>query len=133
MARHESVGEHVRRCAHPACQAPRKLRDRGARLVLGKGRHCELAVLAATGAAGLADSEIVSARRQYARHLGVSLSGRTNASVADANYAIHAKHAVAGDVDGEADAIHSIPLGSPRVIRTADGRVSAFDHYRLKW
>jgi hypothetical protein len=133
MARHESVREHVRHCAHPACKATRKLQESGARLVLGKGRHCEFAVLAAAGMVGLKDSEIVTARREYARHLGVSLDGRTDGSVADADYAIHAKHAAAGNVNGERHAIHSIPLGSARVIRTADRRGRAFDRYQLQW
>jgi hypothetical protein len=105
----------------------------GARLVLGKGRHCELAVLAAAGGAGLTDREIVSARRAYARHLGVSLEGRTSGSVADANHAIHARHAADGNVEGEQGAVHPIPLGSARVIRRADDRGRPFDLYRLRW
>jgi hypothetical protein len=58
-----------------------------ANLVLGKGRHCELAVLAAAGSAGMTDAEIVPARRAYAKHLGVPLEGRTTGEIANAPYA----------------------------------------------
>jgi hypothetical protein len=128
-----ALHEHVSRCSDPACVATRRLHANGARLILGKGRHCELAVLAAGGSAGMIDAEIVSARRAYATHLGVSLDGRSTGSVADADYAIHARHAADGNVEGEADADQPIPLGSARVTRDADRRGRAFDRYRLRW
>jgi hypothetical protein len=42
------------------------------------GRLCELAVVAASGALGIAESEIVRERRAYACHLGIELSGPTS-------------------------------------------------------
>ncbi|MBV7476087.1 hypothetical protein [Pseudomonas sp. PDM31] len=42
------------------------------------GRLCELAVVAASGAEGIAESEVVGKRRAYAQHLGIELSGPTS-------------------------------------------------------
>ena len=42
------------------------------------GRLCELAVVAASGAEGIAESEVVRKRRAYAGHLGIELSGKTS-------------------------------------------------------
>jgi hypothetical protein len=53
--------------------------------------------------------------------------------VADADHAIHARHAADGHVAGEPDAVHPISLGSARVTRVADPRGAAFDLYRLGW
>src|SRR5262245_60314454 len=117
-----SLHEHVNGCPHPACAATRRLMAHGARLVLGKGRHCEMAALAAAGADGMTDAELVQARRAYAVHLGVSLAGRTNGTVADADFAIHARWAADGNVAGMPNAAEPIPIGSTRVARTESGR-----------
>ncbi len=45
--------DHVNTCNDPACAATRNLEANGARMTLGKGRHCELAVLAAAGPGGM--------------------------------------------------------------------------------
>lgn len=116
----DSLREHVQTCADPACVATRKLLDHGANLVLGKGRHCEFAVLAAAGEAGLTDPEIVERRRAYAAHLGVALEGRTDGLIANADYAIHARHAADGNVTGNPNAVDSINLGSAHVVRMAN-------------
>lgn len=42
------------------------------------GRLCELAVVAAAGEDGLLKEHVVAERRQYAEHLGVTLSGPTS-------------------------------------------------------
>jgi hypothetical protein len=128
-----SLRDHVKTCRHPACVATRKLQVNGARLVLGKGRHCELAVLAAAGTAGMMDGDLVAARRAYAEHLGASLEGRTTGEIANAEYAIHARHAAEGNVVGMPDAVHPIPLGTARVTRTASGKGESFDLYHLRW
>lgn len=101
--------DHVDTCNHPACVATRKLEGNGARLTLGKGRHCERAVLAAAGAGGMTDGEIVAERRAYAEHLGVSLDGNTTGEIANAAYAIHARHAADGNVTEPARALWAHP------------------------
>lgn len=128
----QSLKDHVQQCDQPACVATRRLLASGARLQLGKGRHCEIAVLAAAGDAGLTDQEIVTARRAYADHLGVTLEGRSDASIADADYGIHAQHAADGNVTGLPDAVYPINLGSARVVREA-GEGSSASRYRLVW
>lgn len=42
------------------------------------GRLCELAVVATAGEAGIDESLVVPARRDYAKHLGVTLTGNTS-------------------------------------------------------
>lgn len=64
------------------------------------------------GMAGLADLEVVRARRRYALHLGVTLSG----PVQDADFAIHAVHAIK-NYKGAPGARHAINLGAARVVR----------------
>ena len=128
-----SLREHVDTCDHPACVATRKLQGNGANLILGKGRHCELAVLAAAGPEGMTDQSLVEGRRAYAAHLGVSLGGRTDGSVADAPHAVHALHAAGGNVSGVEDAKHPINLGNARVIRTASSEGESHDRYQLVW
>jgi hypothetical protein len=108
----DSLRDHVNTCDYPACVATRKLENNGPRLTLGKGRHCELAVLAAAGPGGMTDGEIVAARRAYAEHLGVSLDGLTTGEIANAPFAIHARHAAEGNVKGVEDAQWPINLGT---------------------
>jgi hypothetical protein len=81
----------------------------------------------------MTDADIVAARRSYAAHLGVSLQGRTTGDIANATYAIHARHAAEGNVEGMTDAVHSIPLGKARVSRTASVKGESFDRYYLNW
>jgi hypothetical protein len=101
--------DHLKTRRHPACVATRQLQANGADLVLGKGRHCELAPLAAAGSAGMIDRDVVTARREYAEHLGVALDGTTTGEIADAPHAIHARHAADGNVAGMTGAVHPIP------------------------
>jgi hypothetical protein len=124
---------HVKHCSHPACVATRVLEQNGARLVLGKGRHCELAVLAAAGANGLSSAALVAGRRAYAHHLGVTLDGISTGAVADADHAIHARHAAEGNLVGLPNAVHPIPLGTARVKRTSTFQSPSSDHYVLYW
>lgn len=81
----------------------------------------------------MSDADLVSARRAYAAHLGVTLDGRANGSIADAGRAIHARHAAGGNFSGAPEAKHPINLGSARVIRTASGHGEPFDHYVLRF
>jgi hypothetical protein len=62
----------------------------GANLILGKGRHCEIAVVAAASPPGLLAAEVVPLRRHYAVHLGVSHSGTTQ----DSDEPIHIENAI---------------------------------------
>ncbi len=54
------------------------------------GRLCELAVVAACGSAGMQSDSIVTARRQYAKHLNIELKGPTS----DADDPTHIKWAL---------------------------------------
>ncbi|MEI7868387.1 MAG: hypothetical protein WCI11_10875 [Candidatus Methylumidiphilus sp.] len=54
------------------------------------GRFCEIAVVAASGKNGLHKDDVVQARRDYAEHLGIQLSGSTQNS----DEPIHIKHAI---------------------------------------
>lgn len=125
--------DHVSTCSHIACVATRRLAKNGARLVLGKGRHCELAVLAAAGPSGISDAELVAGRRAYAKHLGVTLEGISTGEIADADTARHARHAADGNLVGLPNPVHAIPLGSARVKRTPSPKGTAFDVYVLYW
>jgi hypothetical protein len=42
------------------------------------GRLCELAVVAASGNQGISETDVVNQRRNYAKHLGIELSGATS-------------------------------------------------------
>ena len=128
-----SLRDHVDTCDHPACAATRKLFANGANLMLGKGRHCEFAALAAAGPAGITDAELVAARRRYAEHLSSSLEGRTDGTIANAERAIHARHAADGNLVGHADAKDPIPLGTARVSRIASAEGEHHDRYFLSW
>jgi len=86
--------------------------DVGARLVLGKGRHCEIAAVAAAGSEGLAASDVVEARRAYAKHLGVSLGGK----VSNGPTANHVEHALENH-SRNSDAKSRICLGESRAVR----------------
>jgi hypothetical protein len=102
-------------------------------MTLGKGCHCELAVLAAAGPGGMTDGEIVAARRAYAEHLGVSLDGRTTGEIANAAYAIHARHAAEGNVTGVEGAEFPINIGTAQVKRTLSSEGESADLYQLYW
>jgi hypothetical protein len=128
-----SLRDHVATCDHPACAATRKLFANGANLKLGKGRHCEFAALAAAGPEGLTDAALVEARRRYAEHLGSSLEGRTDGTIANAERAIHARHAADGNLVGMPDAKDPIPLGTARVARLASADGERYDRYFLTW
>ena len=60
--------EHIMSCEHSGCGATRRLEIVGAWLQLGMGRHCEIAMVAATGLKGLASDEVVATRREYSIH-----------------------------------------------------------------
>ena len=103
---HDSTLDDVERfvwhCPCSRCDASRRLHNTGARLRAGWGRHCELAALAATNG-WINDRELVNARRQYAVHLDVVL-GTTSGDVADADFAIHARHVATGHFVGNDNA-----------------------------
>jgi hypothetical protein len=122
--------QHIETCDDPGCVATLKLREKGARgLQLGKGRHCELAVLAAAGDVGMLDEKLVKARRKYAEHLGVNLIG----PIANSDWANHAWWAAQGNIRGLPNAKNPIPLGTARVSWTPSPNGRAKDHYRLFW
>src|SRR4051812_13547735 len=101
-------------CQHPACQATRALERVGARLVWGKGRHCEIAAVAAAGPHGLLPHEVVEARRAYARHLGVDLRADVpTGDIADSDEPIHVEHALT-NFRGAPTPTHPINLGRAR-------------------
>ncbi len=121
---------HIETCDDPGCVATVKLREKGARgLQLGKGRHCELAVLAAAGDAGMLDEKIVEDRRKYAKHLGVNLIG----PIANSDWAGHAWWAAQGNITGLSNAKNPIPLGTARVSWTPSPNGRSKDRYRLFW
>ena len=67
--------------------------EAGAKLRFGPnqaGRLCEIAVVAASGKNGLYKDEVVQARRDYAEHLGIQLSG----SIQNSDKPIHINHAI---------------------------------------
>ncbi len=70
------------------------------------GRLCEIAVVAATGKNGILEADVVNARRLYAKHLGIVLSGNTSNS----NDPVHIKHAIT-DSNHNPDANRRINIG----------------------
>lgn len=73
------------------------------------GRLCELAVVAAEGADGIYKNAIVAARRSYAKHLGVNLTGNTS----NAERPIHIAWAVSNS-NHNPKAKNKINLGSAK-------------------
>jgi hypothetical protein len=112
-----ALKEHVLACDHPGCRASVKLDRAGARLKWGKGRHCEIAVVAAAGVTGMHSSEIVPARRAYAKHLSVKLGG----SVSDADDPRHIEHAL------DPRAKWPINLGGARAVKLESRYVIRLD------
>jgi hypothetical protein len=65
----------------PCCALRRLIDECGADFRISEtkaGRLCELAVVAAEGVDGIFESDVVAARRSYAQHLGVKLTGSTS-------------------------------------------------------
>lgn len=122
MAKQSELREHVSACTDPACQATKKLLQLGAVLRLGRGRHCEIAVVAAAGNRGLEEHEIVAARRRYAQHLGLKLLG----PVQDADAPIHVHHAIENTPRNPA-ARSAINLGKAEARREGTKYVVRFD------
>ena len=89
-----SLKDQIYGCRCSTCRAVVWLvDDRGAHLQFSAtraGRLCELAVVAAAGDDGLDESEVVSARRSYASHLGVKLTG----PISNSDQPIHILHAI---------------------------------------
>lgn len=79
------------------------------------GRHCEIAVVAAAGATGVRERDIVALRRKYAEHLGLKLGG----PVQDAETPVHVEHAIENHSRNPA-AKWPINLGSARAAREGD-------------
>jgi transcriptional regulator with XRE-family HTH domain len=117
----KDLQDHIENCSHAECVATRQLQANGARLMLGKGRHLEMAALAAAGPQGKNGRDLVQGRRDYAKHLGVSITG----PVADADWAAHAFWAAKGP--NVKDPIH---LGTSTVIQTGSPQ-DGDDHYAL--
>lgn len=122
MAQQSNLMRHMQECHHPACRATDRLLRAGAGLRLGMGRHCELAVVAAAGAEGLDASDVVAARREYAKHLGVRVVG----SVANAETPIHVEHALV-NYRGNPAAKYPINLGSARAVKRGSRFSIRFD------
>jgi hypothetical protein len=83
MKRHNALREQIGECKCLQCKAVVSLVERGAKLRFSPnagGRLCELAVVAASGAQGIAKNDVVAERRRYAQHLGIELSGPTSNS-----------------------------------------------------
>lgn len=76
------------------------------------GRLCELAVVAAEGANGIEANAIVSARRSFAKHIDVKLSGPTS----DSDEPNHIKWAVTNS-NHNPDAKNRINLGHARAFK----------------
>jgi hypothetical protein len=74
--------QHVYACDCRVCKAVVCLiEEKGAVLQFSTskgGRLCELAVVAASGDKGVSETDVVHQRRNYARHLGIELSGVTS-------------------------------------------------------
>ena len=100
-------------CKCRRCRAVKKLvEEHGADLRFSEsraGRLCELAVVAAEGSVGILESEVVEARRSYAEHLNVQLSGPTS----DAELPAHIAWAVINS-NHNPDAKSRINLGSAK-------------------
>ena len=100
-------------CTCDRCRAlVRLVEERGAVLRFSPtraGRLCELAVVAAAGPPGMPRNSIVSARREYARHLEIILSG----PVSNADTPVHIEHAVT-DSNHNPNASNRINLGQAR-------------------
>ena len=82
ISKMNDLKEQIYGCKCERCRAVVWLvEDCGARLQFSPirgGRLCELAVVAAAGSAGMLPEEIVTARRDYAKHLRITLSGPTS-------------------------------------------------------
>lgn len=100
-------------CTCDRCRAVvRLVEERGAVFQFSPtraGRLCELAVVAAEGVTGMARSKVVLARREYANHLRIKLSG----PVSNADTPVHIEHAVT-DSNHNANASNQINLGQAR-------------------
>ena len=116
---------HIEHCQRDECVATIRLQGIGAKLLLGKGRHLEIAALAAASPPGIIDRDLVQRRRDYAEHLGVRLDG----PVANAEYAGHADWAAKGP-DVNKGPIH---LGRATVTKIVSPQGSEYDHYVLNW
>jgi len=79
------------------------------------GRLCELAVVAASGSAGIVSSAVVPARREYAHHLGIVLSG----PISDSDQPLHIEHAITNS-NHNANAKNRINLGQARASLTGN-------------
>lgn len=86
--------QKIYECQCKQCRALyRLIEECGAEIKLSEakaGRLCELAVVAAEGAAGISESAIVAARRSYAKHLRINLAG----PISNAEYPAHIAWAV---------------------------------------
>ena len=84
MGRPNQFRQQIYGCGCERCRALVSLVEgSGARVQVSPeraGRLCELAVVAASGTNGLDEADVVAARRAYARHLGIDLSGPTSNS-----------------------------------------------------
>jgi hypothetical protein len=118
--------EHINSCKdHPGCQATRRLEAIGATLVLGKGRHCEIAMVAAADEAGLTSEEAVKARREYSKHLRKYGAKELKGTTSNPDWAIHIDWAIT-HFKGNPNARHPINLGRARA-ECINGK------YRIIW
>ena len=86
--------EKIYGCACDRCSAlERLIEEKGAVLQFREdaaGRLCELAVIAASGESGMLSDDVVAARRDYAKHLGLKLTG----PISDSDEPVHIRHAI---------------------------------------
>ena len=106
-------------CECNRCRALMHLvKEKGAVLQFSRsraGRLCELAVVAATGSTGMVNGDVVPARREYARHLGIVLSG----PISDSEEPVHIRHAVTNS-NHNPNASSPINLGQARASHMGD-------------
>ncbi|MEH6367917.1 MULTISPECIES: hypothetical protein [Pseudomonas] len=107
--------QKIYECPCKQCRALyRLIEESGAKIRFSEvnaGRLCELAVVAAEGVDGMPEIAVVAARRLYAKHLGVSLTGPTS----NADYPAHIQWAVSNSNHNPA-AKNKINLGRAKAI-----------------
>jgi hypothetical protein len=102
--------ERIYACPCARCQALKILvEEAGATLKFwphAAGRLCEIAVVAAAGPKGIPIHEVVTARRDYAKHLGLTLKG----PISNSDDPVHIDHAL------DPTASKPIRLGTARAV-----------------
>jgi hypothetical protein len=120
--KNNDLAARIAACSCDPCRALTALRDEaGSRLQIrpsAPGRMCEMAVVAAAGAAGLTGGEVVAHRRDYQRHLGLVADG----PLKDASYPGHIEHAIkySNNTPGIKPSQQPIHVGRARAYKAGD-------------